>query len=311
MDRSTRRALVAGGVAGGTEAICTMPFEVAKNRIQLGLGPRTISANMADTVRTAGPTGLFYGLQAQLVQTAAKSSIRFAAFERFKVYFDTFTAGILAGLTEAIVLVAPTERLKVLRQAELVHSGGGAAAAAAAATKAAASRSAATSAATSAAVNSATVVGAAAAGGGGPSAAAGTYSLVGAITKIVKEHGVAGLWHGTGPTAARQAAANGIRLGLFELLATPLRERTPLPKAVVPALAGGLCGIVSTIMTNPIDVIKTHVQASSQPPASVLRNLLREEGLAVLAKGTSARCIKIGSGQAVIFGVYDLVKRNL
>ena len=98
-----------------------MPFEVAKNRIQLGLGPRTISANMADTVRTAGPTGLFYGLQAQLVQTAAKSSIRFAAFERFKVYFDTFTAGILAGLTEAIVLVAPTRRLKVLRQAELVH----------------------------------------------------------------------------------------------------------------------------------------------------------------------------------------------
>ena len=113
-----RKTLLAGAVAGGCEAFVTMPMEVTKNRVQLGHGPATIYANMADTIRRAGAGGLYYGIEAQLVQVAAKGAIRFTAVERFKKWLppgSSFTAGTLAGLVEAVVWVAPTERLKVLR----------------------------------------------------------------------------------------------------------------------------------------------------------------------------------------------------
>ena len=118
----TAKTLLAGAFAGCCEAYITMPFEVTKNRIQLGHGPNSIAGNMADTVRRAGPRGLYYGIQAQVLQVSAKGAIRFTAVDRFKAVLppgSSFTAGLLAGLTEALVWVAPTERLKVLRQAEV------------------------------------------------------------------------------------------------------------------------------------------------------------------------------------------------
>ena len=118
----TQVALASGGIAGCSESLATMPFEVTKNRLQMGHGPRTMAANMVDTVRSAGPLGLYYGLQAQIAQVTGKTAIRFAAYERFTAMLppgSAFTAGTLAGLVEAIVWVAPTERLKMLRQAEI------------------------------------------------------------------------------------------------------------------------------------------------------------------------------------------------
>jgi hypothetical protein len=43
----------------------------------------------------------------------------------------------------------------------------------------------------------------------------------------------------------------------------------------------------------------------------VVRELVRERGGAVFFRGMSARVLKIGLGQAVIFGMYDVVRRRL
>jgi hypothetical protein len=79
LSSETGRAFAAGGAAGVAETLVTMPFELTKNRIQMRHGPSTIPANMMDTVRRAGLPGLYYGVQAQLLQVAFKSGIRFAA----------------------------------------------------------------------------------------------------------------------------------------------------------------------------------------------------------------------------------------
>jgi solute carrier family 25 citrate transporter 1 len=230
LSADARRSFIAGGVAGATEALVTQPFEVTKVRLQLGHGPPGIAKNMVDTVGRAGPSGLYYGIQAQLLQVAFKGAIRFASFEQFKALLppgSTFTAGTLAGLTEAIVWVAPTERLKVLRQTELS--------------------------------------GAAGTGGAGG-------SVFRAAAHVLQTQGLQGLWLGTGPTAARQAIANGGRFFMFDAF----KKRLP-DKSYSAALAGGLTGAASVVFTNPVDVIKTHIRAPaglrtqrllSRPPLS-------------------------------------------
>ena len=261
---------MAGGIAGAAETMVTQPFEVTKNRIQLGHGPSSVLANMKDTVAKAGPTGLYYGVQAQLLQVAFKSAIRFTAFEQFKNMLppgSNFAAGTLAGLTEAIVWVAPTERLKVLRQAELS--------------------------------------GAAKSGAGG--------SVFHAAVLVVRREGLRSLWLGTGPTAARQAIANGSRFFMFDGFKRLLSD---VPGSA--ALAGGMTGVASVFFTNPVDVVKTHVQATPvseggkrASPLAAVRELLRSKGVGVLARGMQARILKIGIGQAVIFGTYDAVRTQL
>jgi len=75
-------------------------------------------------------------------------------------------------------------------------------------------------------------------------------------------------------------------------------------------LAGGVTGVASVLLTNPIDVLKTRVQTSSGAERVTLRALVATEGIRVLARGLLPRAIKIGIGQAVIFGTYDFLMRN-
>ena len=76
---------LAGGAAGCVEGVVTMPFEVAKNRMQLhghqgGVGGGMLAA-LRTTIATNGVRGLYYGLPATLVQASGKLGIRFTAFE--------------------------------------------------------------------------------------------------------------------------------------------------------------------------------------------------------------------------------------
>ena len=50
---------------------------------------------------------------------------------------------------------------------------------------------------------------------------------------------------------------------------------------------------------------------ASQAAAVTLRGLVEKEGPAVLARGLGPRVVKIGLGQAIIFGVYDAVRSRL
>jgi Mitochondrial carrier protein len=82
------------------------------------------------------------------------------------------------------------------------------------------------------------------------------------------------------------------------------------------ALAGGCAGVFSVMLTNPVDVVKTHMQAIPLTARSggslvAVRELLASEGLGAFARGLSARAWKIGLGQAVIFGAYDVVRSRL
>lgn len=119
------QAFLAGGIAGASEVALTMPFEVTKNRVQLAGATRTtILSNMADTWARAGLGGFYFGVQAQLLQVVGKTAIRYTAYDALTRLLpgQNFLCGMGAGCFEGMVWVAPTERLKLLRQAELSHA---------------------------------------------------------------------------------------------------------------------------------------------------------------------------------------------
>ena len=130
---------------------------------------------------------------------------------------------------------------------------------------------------------------------------------------MLAQQGVTGLWLGVVPTAARQMVSNGARFAVFEQMKNYLTAwQAPAPAA----LAGGCAGVFSVMLTNPVDVVKTHMQATPLTARSggtlvAVRELIASEGLGAFARGLSARAWKIGLGQAVIFGTYDAVRSRM
>ncbi|KAF9344231.1 hypothetical protein BGX26_004625, partial [Mortierella sp. AD094] len=130
--------LTAGAVAGAIEAIVTYPTEFAKTQLQLQDGASAPARNggvkfkgpidvLATTVRKQGITAIYKGLSALIIGTAAKAGVRFFAFDQFQEILRdsqgritaarSVLAGLGAGMTEAILVVTPTETIKT----KLIH----------------------------------------------------------------------------------------------------------------------------------------------------------------------------------------------
>ncbi|KAF8928592.1 hypothetical protein BGZ58_009553 [Dissophora ornata] len=133
-------SLTAGAVAGAVESIITYPTEFVKTQLQLQDCGTASARNggvkfkgpidvLVTTVRTQGITAIYRGLSALVIGTAAKASVRFFAFDQFRELLKdsqgkttgarSVLAGLGAGMTEAILVVTPTETIKT----KLIHDG--------------------------------------------------------------------------------------------------------------------------------------------------------------------------------------------
>lgn len=119
--------LLSSTIAGGVEAVATYPFEYAKTIVQLqtasGLHHNPFSV-ITNIVRYEGLGAIYTGCSTLVLGTAFKVSIRFFSFAHYRSLLASeegeltpargILAGSLAGLTESIIAVTPTERLKIL-----------------------------------------------------------------------------------------------------------------------------------------------------------------------------------------------------
>ncbi|KAJ9112684.1 hypothetical protein QFC22_006186 [Naganishia vaughanmartiniae] len=120
--------LVAGGLAGLAEACVCHPLDTIKVRMQLsksrkarGLKPLGPWATAQQIVARETPMGLYKGIGAVVTGIVPKMAIRFASFEDSEGKLKpkgVFLAGLLAGATEAVLVVSPMEVVKIRLQAQ-------------------------------------------------------------------------------------------------------------------------------------------------------------------------------------------------
>ena len=85
------------------------------------------------------------------------------------------------------------------------------------------------------------------------------------------------------------------------------RKQKTQHKSLASFVAGGGAGMISTTVLQPLDVIKTHMQAAEIPRnrhfGVVLRGILAEDGVKGLWRGTGPACVRVGLGAGLYFAV--------
>lgn len=122
-------AMAAGCIAGGVEATSVWPMEFIKTQLQLQskakgakLPYTSMFGGLSYTVRTTGFLSLYRGLAPTLIGSIPKAGIRFGLNSAIKENLrdkdgkltagKNFLAGLGAGVSEALIIVAPVETVK-------------------------------------------------------------------------------------------------------------------------------------------------------------------------------------------------------
>lgn len=134
-------------------------------------------------------------------------------------------------------------------------------------------------------------------------------SLPGTVRTVAAEHGIRGLYAGIGACGLRQASGVGVRFAIYGHVKQLLTSDPP--ELWQSALAGGITGCVSTALNNPIDVVKTRIEAQDGKVKEYtntwqgLKAIVRGEGVRALYRGIAPRMMKISLGQAITFSAYE------
>ncbi|OHF02054.1 mitochondrial carrier protein, partial [Colletotrichum orchidophilum] len=312
--------IVAGGVAGVSETLVTYPAEFVKTRRQLHFKATADAAHASatapaspapsslaiirDTVRTSGVKGIYSGVQALAASNAAKSGIRFLAFETTRAKLDalagtptaTATAGngsarkpraawinvvsgLSAGVAESIAVVTPGEAIKT----KMIHD----------------------------AASSSSGAGAGAESNPGRFANRG---LAGAVGVLVRQEGVRGLWSGLTPVLCKQGTNSAVRFTTFAMLQERVAARWPALEGGVGStlVLGGISGVFTVYASMPFDNIKTRMQSVDARYKGMLdcaAQILRSDGISAFWRGTSPRLVRLTLSSGITFTVYDQVVR--
>lgn len=86
--------------------------------------------------------------------------------------------------------------------------------------------------------------------------------LLTVIRSAIQQNGILSLWRGLAPMLLRDVPFSMIYWVSYEQAKLRLTEFSPKYKTFVPFLAGWISGTVAAVITNPLDVVKTHMQVN-------------------------------------------------
>jgi len=263
-------ATVSGALAGMCETIVVWPMELSKTRLQLDRGKfgqgkyKGMFDVMKQSVEKGGIRALYVGIWPVLLGSGPKAAIRFGLFQTVQNKLRSedgsssatknLAAGMIAGASEAVIIVAPIETVKT----KLID---------------------------------------------------GNRTFLEGFKTILKDEGPQGLYKGILPTVFKQASNQGIRFATFNLYSDFMsKDDLKRTLSTIEALVGGMIsGCTSTLLNNPVDVLKTRQQGLGATDGFVATfvKLVREEGVLKLWAGTLPRLARVVPGQATIFATYS------
>ncbi|KAK8956909.1 Mitochondrial arginine transporter BAC2 [Platanthera zijinensis] len=135
--------------------------------------------------------------------------------------------------------------------------------------------------------------------------------------QILQAEGPRGIYRGFSITILRDAPAHGIYFWTYEYARERMhpgcRKRGGESLGTM-LVAGGLAGVASWVLCYPLDVVKSRIQAQSEPRryngiVDCLKKSVGEEGYSVLWRGLGAAVARAFVVNGAIFTVYELALR--
>ena len=142
------------------------------------------------------------------------------------------------------------------------------------------------------------------------------------MLSVVSSQGILGLYRGVVPTAIRQASSVAVRFTMFERIRRRMNSSFGITAnsasskiALISFLSGGIGGAVSVVVNNPVDVVKSKIQSTSESSKrnsmlSVTKQVYADSGISGFYAGLSARIPRLFLSQAIQFTVVDQILRN-
>jgi len=265
------KSLTAGAVAGAVDTCITMPLDTAKTQMQLNHYKNLVQC-AKQIVAANGIGGLYFGFGPFLLQTSGKAAVRFFAYDTLTNLYRAsgiFPENSVIQSVSCGIGAGMTEALVWTTPTERLKI----------------------------------------------LRQAKASELKGSnrvpppsALEIFRTQGIAGLYVGAIPTAARQASSVAIRFTFVDWMKNLYKAEKSTPTPLLSFLAGGLAGAISVIFNNPIDVVKSKIQAGFKGSLwSCVVDIQTKRGWRAWGAGLSARVPRLFISQAVQFTVFEQV----
>lgn len=145
------------------------------------------------------------------------------------------------------------------------------------------------------------------------------YSTI--IKQVIKQDGFAGLWHGLSSTLIREVGGTAVWFGTYEYTNDLFRRASPTNELndINFLISGALAGVVFNLSAFPADTIKSNIQTfdvlhKDHAGSSFMQMgkllLSRPGGIKNLYKGLNITLLKAIPANALIFYIYEVLKRT-
>ena len=137
-------------------------------------------------------------------------------------------------------------------------------------------------------------------------------SVLSSLEGLVRAHGVRHLWRGLGTTLWRDVPFSGVYWASYESMKQRLEKRGRSGPSLA-FICGATSGTAAALLTSPFDVLKTRRQSlvmstPGQPSSalSLLRQIVRTEGVSTLFAGLGPRIAKIAPACGIMISCYEV-----
>ncbi|XP_013195541.1 mitochondrial 2-oxoglutarate/malate carrier protein [Amyelois transitella] len=259
-----------GGGAGVLARCVVHPADLIKTRMQLGPKNQSFTNTVRQIVARDGVVGLYAGISAALFRQGTYTTARFGFFN---IMFDYYKGAYgMPGFGAKLVLGLISGGLSAIigNPGEVV------------------------------------LVRMTADGHLPPGKRRDYKNVFNALSRMIKEEGLATLWRGTSSTVVRAMIVNAAQLGTYaqarEMLLPTLGEGLLLQFC-----ASMISGVVTSVASLPIDIVKTRVQNATEGASQfkVFFDIIKYEGPLALWNGFLPCLIKVAPHTILTFMFFE------
>ncbi|GJJ06072.1 hypothetical protein Clacol_000261 [Clathrus columnatus] len=269
-------SLIAGSTAGSVEGkFVNYPWDFIKTRAQFEgkrQGPVEI---VRETIKERGVTGLYSGCMALVIGNAAKAGVRFLTYDHFKHLLADDKGRITAPRSLLAGLGAGmAEAIIAVTPSETIK------------TKL---------------IDDA------------KRPVPQYKGLIDGTSRIIKAEGIAGIYRGLFPVMMRQGANSAVRFSTYSSLKAFVQGNARPGQQLPPSITftiGAIAGLITTYVTQPLDVIKTRMQSLEarqkyKTSFHCAYVTYRDDGLLRFWAGTTPRLMRLIISGGITFSVYE------